>query len=164
MNWFTADWHLFHYLKNRPFKNVDQMNAHLVSNYNERVTNADTCYFLGDVLGTNQKAKDDVIELLENLNGKKILVVGNHDDLIRDWIGWDLVVDYLEIEINRKLIVLCHYPFERWKNAYLQSFHFHGHTHGKIHPLKNRVDVGVDCHNYAPVSFEDITESLCYNN
>lgn len=86
MIFFTSDTHFGHAnivrLSNRPFKEtkhqtaVEVMNEAIVKNWNETVSPDDTVYHLGDVaLGPIQ----DSLSIIERLNGRKILVTGNHD-------------------------------------------------------------------------------------
>lgn len=79
MIYLTSDQHYFHnnIIKycNRPFLTVEEMNEGLISNYNSIVNPEDTCYFLGDFTFSFEKAK----LILPRLNGKKILIAGNHD-------------------------------------------------------------------------------------
>jgi len=59
----------------RPFKTIEEHDAVLIENWNKVVTDpSDKVYVLGDVA---QKRKD--IENFAKLNGKKILIRGNHD-------------------------------------------------------------------------------------
>ena len=54
MIYYTSDLHLGHAniikLCKRPFSDVDEMNAVLISNWNNRVTNGDTVYISGDLM------------------------------------------------------------------------------------------------------------------
>ena len=75
------------------------------------------------------------------------------------------VNDYLEIKIGKQLIILSHYPFQSWRDIGKGSIHLHGHTHGNINSIKNRLDVGLDSAfkmfgEYKPFSFENIIEIL----
>ena len=61
---------------NRPFKDVQEMNETLISNWNNTVDNTDIVYMLGDFcLGP----ADCIAPLVQRLNGHKILITGNHD-------------------------------------------------------------------------------------
>lgn len=61
----------------RPFKSVCDMDEAMVKNWNETVSNSDTIIHLGDLgLGS----KDYIRGIVSRLNGKKILVYGNHDN------------------------------------------------------------------------------------
>ena len=79
--WFIGDTHFYH--KNiikfedefRPFDTVEEMNETLVDNWNRVVQPEDTVYHVGDVVfGGHEKH-----EIIGRLNGKKRLILGNHD-------------------------------------------------------------------------------------
>ena len=80
MIYFTIDMHLGHEniirLCNRPFSNVEEMDQALIDNWNRRVQPQDTIYILGDLMFRNKKPPE---EYLRQLNGKKHLIIGNHD-------------------------------------------------------------------------------------
>lgn len=105
-------------------------------NWNRIVTNADTVYILGDIgkVGSNQDT-ERLIEIISTLKGKKILVVGNHDNLrdIRLKQLFVEVCDYKEIidsynGMNHKL-VLSHYPQLFWNGQHRGWIHLYGHVH-----------------------------------
>ena len=140
MNYYIADLHLFcnsqvgeNNLDNRPFKTLEEMHKCILDNWNSTVTNADTVYILGDV---GRRGKNDaLIALVSQLRGKKVLVVGNHDDL-KDYRYkklYDRIVDYEELTdymdgIAYKL-VLSHYPIMFWNGQHRLSILLYGHTH-----------------------------------
>lgn len=62
---------------NRPFKTTEEMDAIMIKNWNETVSNKDVVIHLGDfALGTKERCA----EIVSKLNGKKILILGNHDN------------------------------------------------------------------------------------
>ena len=78
-----ADTHFWH--KNiidycdRPFNSVEEMNSTLIKNWNKTVTNNDIVIHLGDVgLGPKEK----IAPIVQSLKGRKILVMGNHDNCL----------------------------------------------------------------------------------
>ena len=86
--WFCSDHHFNHTNilsfinysgeKVRPeFSTVEQMNEVMIENHNARVKPNDKVYFLGDV-GFNTASLDTI---LPRLNGKKRLILGNHERL-----------------------------------------------------------------------------------
>lgn len=83
MNFYTSDLHLGHAnvikFDNRPFANVDEMDQCIITRWNERVSDEDTVYILGDVCHRNSK---DSSWYLKQLRGHKILILGNHDNPI----------------------------------------------------------------------------------
>ncbi len=164
MIYFTSDTHFGHNKlieqDFRNFKNVEEMDRILISNWNKTVNKNDEIYILGDF--TLKKDEDYISNILDKLNGKKYLIKGNHDyfiknkDLANKFI-W--VKDYYELKHNKKKFILSHYPFEEWNGSRTNSsYHLHGHTHSLIN-INNSIkkyDVGVDCNNYTPISIEEI--------
>lgn len=147
MEYFISDLHLFHEnclrFDNRPFKNIEEMHNTIIKNWNEKVTNGDTVYILGDISmrGTNL----ELIKLVSTLKGHKVLVKGNHDQ-VKDYRYQQLfqeIVDYKEaqttlpkendptrnISVN---VVLSHYPILMWKNQHCSYVHLYGHVHNSI--------------------------------
>ena len=62
---------------NRPFADTDEMDRALIKNWNETVSNNDTVLVLGDV---GFGSKEYIACLIKQLNGKKFLIMGNHDN------------------------------------------------------------------------------------
>jgi len=169
--WFTSDTHYFHgnIIKycNRPFSNVEEMNEALITNYNSVVKPKDTIYHLGDFGFAHI---DKIKYIASRLNGNKILLYGNHDKVIRNApkgtfdSSFNFIRDYLEINVNGQKIILCHYPMLTWNASGRGSIMLHGHAHGKTNygHIKNGkiLDVGVDVHNYFPISFDDVMKIM----
>ena len=156
---FTSDTHFDHsdildYCK-RPFNTVTEMNEAFIERWNNVVTKKDTVYHLGDVILSTDVKK------LYRLNGKKILIIGNHDEYLMRFRSFRKIFiehySYHELKMFKKSVVLCHYPFHIWKNA-TKNIHLHGHTHGKCAKKFNRFDVGIDTtkDRYKPYTFEDV--------
>lgn len=155
--WFTGDPHYGHfniikYCK-RPFATVEEMDSKLIANHNSVVSPDDDVYILGDIAFSNPA------EYIGRLNGRKFLIRGNHDkhiDECRPRVVW--IRDLTQINILGQKIVLCHYAMRVWANSHHGSWHLYGHSHGTLpdDPNALSLDVGVDCHGYFPVSFEQI--------
>lgn len=131
---YIADWHYGHKniiaLDNRPFKNVDEMNAELIKRWNKAVSNEDAVYVLGDMFWCDHKV---AMEVLDKLNGSKILVRGNHDKRIYELDKkFNQVVDYAEIRDGDRHVVLSHYPIPCFKNHYYGWYHLYGHVHSSF--------------------------------
>ena len=60
------------------FTTIEEHNEYIIKQYNSVVGKDDLVYILGDVGFTPEKA---LSELVKRLNGRKILLVGNHDKL-----------------------------------------------------------------------------------
>lgn len=79
--WFTSDLHLGHAriveLSNRPFADVDEMNAALIENINASVSSEDRLVVLGDIC---MGKLEDSLKLLGEIRARElVLVPGNHD-------------------------------------------------------------------------------------
>lgn len=165
MIYFTSDTHYNHaniigYCK-RPFANVDEMNREMIRRWNERVKPDDLVYHLGDfALGK----KEDMAPVFDQLVGNKFLIIGNHDSATTknlSWLGFSK-------EMTAPNYFLLHNP--ALAPAWLENGNrviLHGHMHGTagLHPFPKYkdvryVDVGVDCWDYRPVTFEEIMERL----
>jgi calcineurin-like phosphoesterase family protein len=159
--YFTSDQHYFHsnVIKhcNRPFADVETMNMQLIYNYNKLVQPNDTVYHLGD-FGLGKRA--ELQEVLNELNGIKRLIAGNHDPTARKLSGWDWVKDYYELKYDGQLIVLFHYAMRVWRNSHYGSLALYGHSHGSMPGNSQSLDVGVDCWNYKPVTYDEITKRM----
>ena len=109
------------------------------------------------------------MEILQQLNGRKYLVRGNHDQFVdktsfdRSWFEW--VKDYHGLSYQKQQFILFHYPLAEWNRAHHGSIHLHGHQHNKPeYNITNaelgflRYDVGVDANDMTPVSIEEILQ------
>lgn len=159
---FTADTHFLHhniikYCK-RPYANVDEMNEDLIARWNAKVGPNDTVMHLGDVsLGHVGPTK----AILSRLNGKICLIKGNHDDTAlacHSRFEWIKDVYELYIPDKKQKIFLSHYAHRVWNKSHRGVWHLYGHSHGTLpdDPESNSFDCGVDCHGYAPLSFEEV--------
>lgn len=165
--WLTSDWHFGDDrwdLLQRPFKNTTESFQVVRDNHNKLVSKDDTVYFLGDAL--YQKADPKKwIPKIDELNGKKILVKGNHDvfdnddykkvfqEIIEEGKGVDLTIDGLDC-------YLTHYPSQ----GKLKKFNLVGHIHGNWRVQLNMLNVGIDAHHLYPVPFEKVAfyyEAVC---
>jgi len=168
--WFTSDTHFGHAnvirFNNRPFKDVEQMDAMLIKNWNSVVSYQDDVYHLGDFSLTSAERS---LRILEQLNGNIHLIKGNHEKSVleksftRDKFCW--IKDYYELKVEdpsakggRQSIVLLHYAMKVWNKSHHGSWHLYGHSHGSLPDDINSLsfDVGVDSHDYFPISYEDV--------
>jgi calcineurin-like phosphoesterase family protein len=154
--WFSSDTHFNHknIIKycNRPFDSVEEMNEGIVKNWNAVVTPEDTVWHLGDVTWGHFD--------MNRLNGKKNLILGNHDSEDRITQYFEEVYIYHELKgliPKRRAIVLFHYPIESWNGKFYGSLHLHGHCHNTINNTGLlRFDMGVDCWDFKPVTIEAV--------
>lgn len=136
------------------FANATEGDQKMIDNWNNVVKPGDKVYHLGDVF-INRKARF----ILEALNGKKVLIKGNHDIFDLD----NYVPYFKDIRACHVLdrVVLSHIPIH--KNSIER---FRGNVHGHLHRhevLDNlgQIDVQyksvcVEHINYTPIEFSEI--------
>lgn len=153
----------------RPFTSNDEMNQTMIDRHNAKVKAHDTVYFLGDVV-INRKH----LHLVKQLNGRKILIRGNHD-IFRD-------EDYREVGFEqihgvRVFVdkwIFSHIPLHPSSVTGRFRVNVHGHLHAGFVPTIASVGPGItDCEytsepdpryfcacveqvNYTPVSFDEL--------
>jgi calcineurin-like phosphoesterase family protein len=161
---FTSDFHFNHYKSiifgNRPFKTVEEMNEGLINNFNNVVTPRDTCYILGDFGFGNL---EELRKIRYRLRGKLHIILGNHDfknKLHRCGCWFSSMSDLKTIKINKQKIVLCHYAMRVWDCSHYNSWMLYAHSHGKLKGQGKSFDVGVDCHGYKPISYDQVVEIM----
>jgi calcineurin-like phosphoesterase family protein len=135
----------------RPFGSVAAMDAEMIARWNAVVGPRDEVWHLGDFARTAARAA----ELLPQLNGKKHLVLGNNDPQPQP-PGWESIASYAELQLDGIDLVLCHYPFRRWKGMDRGSVNLHGHSHGRLKPLPRQFDVGADVRDFRPVTLAEL--------
>lgn len=168
MIYYTSDLHLGHAniikLCRRPFDSVGEMNRTLIANWNERVTNADHVYIIGDLIF---RTAEDPLDHLERLKGRKHLIIGNHD---QDWMKKVDMPKYFE-SVDRLLVfgngkhkvTLCHYPMMSFEGKYLIYGHIHNNKNDTYWPLlktmTNALNASVEINGYRPVTFEELIDN-----
>lgn len=115
MIYFTADQHFGHFqicnYCNRPFKTIEEMNETLIKNHNRYVQPNDVVYHLGDF---GYGGYDSIKEILNKLNGKHTLILGNHDRWGMETylkLGFSAVLYSADIKIGKRIIHLNHIPY-----------------------------------------------------
>lgn len=175
MIFFSADSHFGHdrirlYL-NRPFDSVEAMDEALIAAWNRTITPTDTVYHLGDfTLGGQEVAR----KYFFRLNGCIKVVPGGHDYkwCKRHWVGMvgnyfsrsgirvEILMPVHTLKVAGAVIVLGHYSMRSWYKSYHGSLHLYGHSHGRLPPWPNSMDVGVDAVGYEPISLTEVIERL----
>lgn len=170
---FTSDPHYYHQkiieYCNRPFETWEEMNEKMIKNYNDRIGSNDRVLWLGDTLMGGVKKG---IDILSRLNGKKFLVLGNHDAAPHKMasMGFEVVSHTLFFEMCGRKIIANHYDQwkyrSRWDDRYEDrrillnegEILFHGHTHQLSKVNMNQVHLGVDAWNFAPAMREEVEQ------
>lgn len=156
LNWPDAQ-------RGKNFNDIEEMNETIINNWNSIVGSEDTVYHLGDF--AYKCSKSFIRNLFNILNGKIILIKGNHDGKVlkvnQTEQKFESVHDYLEIEYNDVNFVLCHYPIWSWKNKRRGWIHLHGHTHEQeTFEDENKKCVSVEKTEYKPVLLDVIIKEF----
>lgn len=180
---FTSDQHFGH--KNiisfcdRPFNNTIEMDETLIENWNKKVDNNSIVFVLGDIGFCTEK---EIIDHYSRLNGRKILIKGNHDHhfseqtlnkLFEEVYDQRMIQIWDEDSLEHYKLHLSHYPMISWANSFHGSIQLFGHVHStkterfdKFNDKlsKNQYDVGVDNNNFTPISFKELKNLIRVHN
>ncbi|WP_375460935.1 metallophosphoesterase [uncultured Enterovirga sp.] len=156
---FTSDHHFGDArrlgIDRRPFPSGDAMDDAMRERWNGAVAPEDEVWHLGDLTRWTDSGR--IGQLLASLHGIKHLVAGNNDGpATRTHPGFASVVDYAEIVVDDRALVLCHYPFRTWNRMGRGAINLHGHSHGRLGPRLRQYDVGVDARDFRPVRLAEI--------
>lgn len=154
---FTSDLHIGHsriveFTDRGKFVTQDEHDQWIIQTWNSQVSPNDVVYHLGDFCF--YKSIEQIMELLDVLNGKKVFLKGNHDSskTFKKFINHPSVISTERMieEImhefdERQPVSLLHYPMAVWRNSHYGAYHLHGHSHGSYWTPKNKIlDVGLD--------------------
>jgi calcineurin-like phosphoesterase family protein len=176
MIWFTSDTHFNHtnilgYGRRTHFADIDAMNDALVERWNDVVAKADTVYHLGDFAMGPKSAWP---EFRRRLNGRVILVSGNHDELpltkphFITACGFDAVVPQAYVEYDGRRLWCAHFPTNgddhRPERSYVRApatepydIALCGHVHHLWRVADDGcINVGVDVHDYRPIGAPEL--------
>lgn len=167
----TSDTHYFHTkiieYCNRPFQTIEDMNAVMIERWNDEVGPDDLVIHVGDFTFGGTESGNEV---LAQLSGTKILIVGNHDYQKKGKIR-DLNFDYMSLKetftYQDQEFILSHVPIHASKLG--TAFCVHGHLHseratlldGTVSPY--HANVSVEHTNYTPVLLFDVCQKLINN-
>lgn len=145
----------------RPFSCAEECDAAIEKNWNARVNPKDRIYVVGDVAMSKKH-----LPILERLNGRKVLIKGNHD--IEKLSVYTKYFDDIRGSHQLSGCIITHIPIHpdslaRW------GFNIHGHLHtnsvmmqdpGEYQTLRVKDPryfcVSVEQINYTPISLEEI--------
>ena len=139
---YISDLHLGHYnvmtiLDERGFNSLDEMDEHIIKQWNENVENEDTVVILGDFSFYNG---EKTLSILRRLKGNKILIKGNHERYLNDPAFDKKVFNYIErydeIQDNGRRVTISHFPNIFYNGQYRKnsdgeplSYMLYGHIH-----------------------------------
>ncbi len=173
--WLTSDFHFNHdkefIYKPRGFNTIEEMNIAILSNFNSIISSEDDMYILGDLCLGKDLEKNK--KLISSLNGSLHIIRGNHDtdnriEMYKECPNVVEIENALYFKYNNYHFFLSHFPCftgnlskEHLKQLTLNLY---GHTHQKTNLFNDSVPymyhVGVDSHDYMPVSIDEIIKTI----
>jgi calcineurin-like phosphoesterase family protein len=176
-NFVISDTHFSHknIIKycNRPFQHIDEMNETLIKNWNDVVGKDDRVFHLGDF--AFERDLNRLAFLRSRLNGRIILIRGNHDEHTDDdykLAGFDEVYRLYDENIHNSKWVFSHYQMTTWNCSHKGSFHLFGHEHWQRqydfpHEVykknfwsERKFNVCADSNNFTPINLLTIKNIL----
>lgn len=171
---YTSDLHLGH--ENilwlgfgRPFKSIQDHDEELICRWNEKVAPEDHVYVLGDF---SYRSAVAVHQYLEQMEGHKHLIVGNHDckwmKNERALVHFESIEESLNTpDLDGRHLFLTHIPqIPKPPHAVMLYGHVHAHKPEDVWPYLRDLgerglafNVGVDVNGFEPVSFEELLEN-----
>ncbi len=146
----------------RPFRDVDEMNAHLLEQWEQAVGPDDTVICLGDVSVTAIWQDRAVMERLRECPGTRWLVLGNHDvhrtRTLRE-AGFDSMCAAAVYAADPPL-ALTHPPLRMIPAG---AVNVHGHIHGQAAVGPRRANACVEETNWKPLRMDRLLEQLREN-
>lgn len=147
----------------RPYDNVDEMNIEMTKLWNECVndepSSRDTVIYGGDIAMTDEPRVS--AQRLEKLNGRKMVILGNHDDSIDPETFTYPCVEHTIIQNQGYRFWYTHNPDD--VPSHWNQWILHGHVHNNepfIRYDQKKINVSVECLNYKPISLKSIVEIL----
>jgi calcineurin-like phosphoesterase family protein len=139
--------------KVRNFHDVHHMNEYMIENWNKTVGVSDIVYHLGDVyFGKGH-------EVLPRLNGKKRLIIGNHDNPKSEHLLNNFQKIMLWREFAEFNCVMTHVPLHE-SGMYKRKYNLHGHVHHGGHrgllEDERYINCCVEVNDYRPRAIENI--------
>jgi calcineurin-like phosphoesterase family protein len=154
----------------RPFSSCEEMDETMVERWNATVGKKDTIYHLGDVIIPRKS-----LPILERLNGRKILIKGNHDQHVKlsEWAKYfeDIRGAFFHPgdSTMRGGLIFTHVPVHPscLSGHYLGNVHGHLHCHqiiddGKVD--RRYYNACVERHNFYPVALDTIKDYFRQKN
>jgi len=156
--WCFSDQHFGHNniinYCNRPFPDTRLMTECMIGNYQKLVKPNDICIWVGDVGFMNDL---EINNILSQLNGYKILVIGNHDfhhQKLRNLNFHEVYLLYhLRVEDDDLDLVFTHYPMNNLPPGVIN---IHGHLHDKETGSNQHINVSVERTNYKPINLKTL--------
>ena len=167
--WFTSDQHIGHgnilnfvsSVDGKPvrpgIRDVVHMHERIIDGWNESIKDDDVVYCGGDI----GWKKNSLEYVMPKLNGRKRLILGNHDTLpMRIYQQFfQKIVCIKEINDGHSAVIASHYPLHedslpwRYKD---KSVNVHGHIHERVLDDPRYVNMCVEPNDYKPIHLDTL--------
>lgn len=148
----------------RPFSSTEEMDETMVQRWNDTVRPTDTVYHLGDVVIARRS-----LQMIRRLNGRKILIRGNHDifkdDDYRE-VGFEQIHG---VRVFTDQFIFSHIPLHPDSVTHRFRVNVHGHLHGNrvMQTVKNKTQIDprylcvcVEQTDFRPISFDEVADRI----
>ena len=164
-SWVYSDPHFGHagvtkFLKSdgtkvRPWDDPDIMTEDMIEMYNQLVKPNDRVYILGDVV-INRR----YLPVLSLLNGRKVLIRGNHDVFRLDEYTpyFDDVRAYKIMPKHG--VIMSHIPVHPSQLEHRWKANVHGHLHTNVLDDPRYINVSVEQTDFKPVLLDEILDRV----
>ena len=152
--------------ESRPFVNAEEMDKRLIELWNSTVGKEDLVYVLGDF--TLSRRMDIIKNSVSLLNGRKILIMGNHDTRKpKDYVECGFEVATRKPMMVEPGVILMHEPFDDPSLIAPKYIYFFGHVHANktlMDEYSNCMCVSVERINYRPINLDECIRKLRKEN
>ena len=152
--------------ESRPFNDTEEMNNRLIELWNSVVGKDDLVYVLGDF--TLSRRMDVIKNLVSSLNGRKILIMGNHDTRKpKDYVECGFEVATRKPIMVELGVILMHEPFDDPSLIAPNYIYFFGHVHANktlMDKYSNCMCVSVERIDYRPIDLDRYIRKLRKEN
>lgn len=138
----------------RPFKNAEEADDYMITQYNSVVNPGDKVYFLGDVALN----KNGLSKMSRMTKGHNFLILGNHDTVAP-------IIEYTKyfnkiyglLYLKSIKCILSHSPLHDGFNYNARfDYNIHGHLHDNFISDSKYLNVSVEHLNYKPIEFNEL--------
>ncbi len=139
----------------RGFNNSIEHDEHLIKTFNSVVHKNDKVFLLGDITMESSK----FYPYLNQLNGYKEVILGNHDkpNNLRELLQY---VNKVSSVIKYKQMWLTHIPVHPIEFEYRIIANIHAHIHELVIEDKRYINVDAKQLDYKPIEYNKILERL----
>lgn len=138
----------------RPWDTAEEMDEEMIQLWNEAVDPTDKVYHLGDVVINRRH-----LSILEKLNGRKILIKGNHDLFKLP----DYLKHFKDIRAYHvvDMVLMSHIPVHPLSKARFRG-QIHGHLHTNVLDDPWYQNVCVEQTGFKPILLDEVMARFPY--